>query len=216
MTNSYTLTPMHRANSYTQLYSSKNRASLDWTSKWPSQQNSEALNPTALLNSTAVTAVGAAARRYKFNSTLPSVQQKQMLLEVLRISEMKEEMPRRIAINVKNDRTDTMIFQKRDQKRYRSCWQSRDWARLKRKRRRELEKVRGRRSGDRERWRMAVPATRKNSVLVCLIMCVLGWERERESDWNCTVDHLSMLSFFQHLSEWSRIDLIYTSIYILL
>lgn len=33
---------------------------------------------------------------------MPSVQQKQMLLEVLRISEMKEEMPRRMVIDNNN------------------------------------------------------------------------------------------------------------------
>lgn len=38
------------------------------------------------------------------HSTLPSVQQKQMLLEVLRISEMKEEMPRRMMVDDNNDR----------------------------------------------------------------------------------------------------------------
>lgn len=38
----------------------------------------------------------------RIDSTLPSVQQKQMLLEVLRISEMKEEMPRRMVIDNNN------------------------------------------------------------------------------------------------------------------
>ena len=38
----------------------------------------------------------------RFDSTLPSVQQKQMLLEVFRISEMKEQMPRRMMIDDNN------------------------------------------------------------------------------------------------------------------
>lgn len=55
--------------------------------------------PDALLQSTSTAKAAAAAAVAgwcKFDSTLPSVQQKQMLLEVLRISEMKEEMPRRM------------------------------------------------------------------------------------------------------------------------
>lgn len=75
----------------------------------PQQQNPEASRPAAASAAALLQSTAAVGWR-RFDSTLPSVQQKQMLLEVLRISEMKEEMPRRIVIEDNNNsRRDTEI-----------------------------------------------------------------------------------------------------------